>query len=493
MKILFVSSEMVPFCKTGGLADVAGSLPKAVKALGHDVRAIIPKYKMVDDGHFRLKTLFETIPVRVGNMVEYASIHETKLPGSGVTVYLIGSEKFFDREGLYQENGRDYPDNAQRFVFFCKAVLAALKKLGWEPHVIHLNDWQTALIGAYIKTEGKEDPFFRTVATVYSVHNMGYLGLFKADTMPLTGLSWQYYTPDTLEFWNNVSYAKAGFVFADVINTVSPTYAREIQTPEFGCGLEGLVKKRGSDVYGILNGIDNELWDPERDTKIAKMYSSSNLRGKAVNKAALRKANDLENSKDAPIIGIISRLADQKGLDILSQALPAIMGMGFQFVALGAGDPSYQELFRSFSERYKGKFAANIGFNSALAQLIYAGSDFFIMPSRYEPCGLGQLISFKYGTIPLVRKTGGLADTVFDYDLKSEKGDGFVFEEYSSKALEDAAIRAFAAYKDRKKWGRLVKKVMGYDFSWDISAKKYIALYKKAIEKVLSFRQALSQ
>ncbi|MEK7376408.1 MAG: glycogen synthase GlgA [Candidatus Margulisiibacteriota bacterium] len=490
MKILFVSSEMAPFCKTGGLADVAGSLPKAIKSMGHDIRAIIPKYKMVDDGNYKLKVVFEDIQVKVGDETQYATLYETKIPGTDVIVYLIGNENYFGRDGLYQENGRDFADNARRFIFFCKAVLAALKKLGWEPHVMHLNDWQTALIAAYIKTIYSSDRFFHPVATVYSVHNMGYLGLFSADAMLLTGLSLQYFTPEGLEFWNKVSFAKAGFVYSDVINTVSKTYAKEIQTPEFGHGLDGLLRARSGDVYGILNGIDNEIWDPSNDSGIAKTYSSSNPRGKGSNKLALQKASGFAAKKDAPVIGLISRLANQKGLDILAQALPEIMRTGFQFVALGAGDQRYESLFRSFSLQYKGNFSANIGFDSALAQQIYAGSDLFMMPSRYEPCGLGQLISFKYGTIPIVRKTGGLADTVFDYNPKTEKGDGFVFDNYSPSELLSAVKNAYNAYKDKKKWSRLVKKVMEYDFSWDISAKKYITLYKKAIEKALGERQS---
>jgi starch synthase len=483
MKILIVSSEMVPFSKTGGLADVAGALPKELKELGHDTRAIIPKYKT--DGKLGLtaRLVLSGLEVQLGAEKKKANIYETKMPG-GAIVYLIESE-FFERDGLYQENGSDYSDNAERFIFFSKAALALIKAIGWEPHVIHSNDWQTALIPAYLKTSLSKDMFYNTIATVYTIHNMGYLGIFPAEKMPLTGLGWEYFTPDTMEFWGNVCFSKAGLVYADVINTVSETYAWEIQTEELGHGLDGLIRSRTEDVYGILNGVDYEVWDPAKDPCLNKHYTSSDLRGKSANKSALRKACGLSQKKDTPVIGMVSRLTDQKGFDILSGCFDDIMDLGVQFVLLGTGDPKYHELFADFAKKYSGRVSVNLGFDSAAAPLIYAGSDMFLMPSRYEPCGLGQLISFKYGTVPLVRSTGGLADTVIDLDADPVKGSGYVFKNYTSEALFGAVKRAVMKYSaDKKAWTATVKKIMDYDFSWNTSAKKYVALYKKAIENL---------
>ncbi|MCX5748972.1 MAG: glycogen synthase GlgA [Candidatus Saganbacteria bacterium] len=485
MKILVVSSEMAPFSKTGGLADVIGALPKSLKKIGHDVRVIIPKYKMTDKGGFITHPLMKDISVEIGQKKYKFDLFETKLPGSDVTVYLVGCDEYFDRDGLYQENGKDYPDNAERFLFFCKAVLISLKSMGWEPNVVHCNDWQSAFVAAFIKTIYAKDPFFNTIATVYTIHNMGYLGLFAADKMPLTGLGWEYFTPDLLEFWGNLCFAKAGLVYADVIGTVSETYSKEIALPEFGCGLDGLIRSRKDDIYGIVNGIDYEVWDPEKDKDITSNYSSSNLRGKASDKAALRKNLGLKNENGPAVIGMVTRMADQKGFDLLSGIFTKMMSLPVQFVLLGTGEPKYEKQFLAFAKKYQGKVSANIGFDSAAAPPIYAGSDMFLMPSSYEPCGLGQLISFKYGTVPIVRKTGGLADTVIDYDPLTEEGSGFVFADYSCDGLFDAVKRAVSLYvSDKKKWTSLVKKIMKYDFSWDSSAKNYINLYKKAIENL---------
>ena len=483
MKILIVSSEMVPFSKTGGLADVAGALPKALKELGHDTRVIIPKYK--SDGHLGITAnlLLSGLEIQVGAEKKKANIYETKLPG-GTIVYLVESE-LFERDGLYQENGRDYPDNAERFIFFSRAALALIKAIGWEPHVIHANDWQTALIPAYIKTALAKNIFYNTIATVYTIHNMGYLGVFPADKMPLTGLGWEYFTPDTMEFWGNVCFSKAGIVYADAINTVSETYSAEIQTEEFGHGLDGLIRSRSKDVYGILNGVDYEVWDPKKDPCLKKHYGASDLRGKAANKTILRKSCGLSQKKDTPIIGMVSRLTDQKGFDILSGCFEEMMALGIQFVLLGTGDPKYHELFGSYVKKYPGQVSVNLGFDSAAAPLIYAGSDMFLMPSKYEPCGLGQLISFKYGTVPVVRSTGGLADTVTDLDADPEKGNGFVFKDYTSAALLGTVKRAVSKYSsDKKGWSAAAKNIMEYDYSWNTSANKYVALYKKAIENL---------
>ena len=408
---------------------------------------------------------------------ELADVYEAVIPGTDVPVYFISNEKYFGRDGLYQDKGVDYPDNLERFTFYCKATLEFLKKIEWKPEIINANDWQSALIIMYLKTLYKSDPFFAGTATVYSVHNMGYQGTFPADQLHITGLGWEYFTPDTLEFWGKVALTKAGFVYADVINTVSETYSKEIQTAEYGHGLEGLIKSRAADVYGIVNGIDYDLWNPEIDKLITRQYGTKNISLKADNKKTLQMKNGLPQT-DVPVIGIISRLADQKGFDILAADIEKIMHLKLQIVLLGTGEPKYHALFKEMKAKYPDHLGLNLGFDAALAQLIYAGSDMFLMPSRYEPCGLGQLISYKYGTVPIVRKTGGLADTVIDGRT------GFVFEEYTSSALHDAIKRAIEAYKDKKLWKELMIKDMNLDYSWDSSAKKYTDLYKKALSKM---------
>jgi starch synthase len=476
MKILIASPEVVPFAKTGGLADVAGALPKALRDLGHDVRVILPKYKMIDAKKFNLKLIKQGVRVQILDRVEWADIYEAVIPGTDVEVYFVGNDKYFGRDSLYQDKGVDYPDNCERFAFYCKATLEFIKQLGWQPDVVNANDWQSAMILMYIKTIYKNDPFYRDISTVYSVHNMGYMGAFPPDQMSILGLGWEYFTPDTLEFWGKIALTKAGFVYADVINTVSEQYSREIQTAEYGYGLEGLLQHRAKDVFGIINGLDYDLWNPETDKLITKNYGTKSIEGKQDNKKALQVKNGLP-VKNVPLVGIISRLADQKGFDILAQDIENIMQMDLQIVLLGTGEPKYHELFKQMKQKYPEHIGLNLGFDAALAQLIYAGSDMFFMPSRYEPCGLGQLISYKYGTVPIVRKTGGLADSVQD------EVTGFVFEEYTSTALHDAVKRAVEAYSDKKKWKKLVQKVMTLDYSWDSSAKKYIDLYKKAMNR----------
>ncbi len=479
MKILYVSPEVVPFAKTGGLADVAGALPKALERLGHDVRVIMPKYKMINESKYNLRKIIWDIRVAVGNSHETAEIFEAKIPNSKVTVYFIGNEKYFGRDGLYQDKGVDYPDNLERFSFFCNAAAEFINNFSWKPEIVHCNDWQTALLIPLIKIKYK----WQGVATVYSIHNMGYLGLFPKDKLSLTGFGWEMFTMDKLEFWDQVALTKAGFAFADVINTVSETYSKEIQTPEFGYGLDGLLRSRKNNVFGIINGLDYDLWNPEKDPYIAKKYGIKSIPLKAENKKALQKENKLPVKSLIPVIGIISRLADQKGFDIFSQALDDIMHLNCQIVILGTGEPKYHDMLKAMKKKYPKHLGLNLGFDAALAQLIYAGSDMFLMPSHYEPCGLGQLISFKYGTISIVRKTGGLADTVHDFDPKTGRGDGFVFEAYTPDALLYAIECAIDIFKKKSVWKSLIEKIMCYDYSWESSARKYVDLYRKASEK----------
>ncbi|MDI6731529.1 MAG: glycogen synthase GlgA [Candidatus Margulisbacteria bacterium] len=472
MRIFYVSPEVVPFAKTGGLADVAGSLPKTLAELGHDVRIIMPRYKMIDPKKWQLKKLND-------------EIWQGVLPGSKVMVYFYENEAYFaSRDGLYQlPGGIDYDDNLQRFSAFCQAGLRLLKAINWQPEIVHCNDWQSALAIAYLKATYADDPFYKKMLTVYSIHNMAYLGLFNKELLPLTGLGWDQFTPDRLEFWGNFSLAKAGIVYSDVINTVSEKYAQEIQTAEFGCGLDGLLRSRAKDVYGIVNGLDYDVWNPATDKNIPRRYSPATLDLKVFNKLELQKRNSLPQKKETPVIGITTRLADQKGLDILSESLHAIMGLQCQLIVLGTGDQKYHDLLKEEKKRFPDQLGLNLGFDAALAELIYAGADMFLMPSHYEPCGLGQLISFKYGTIPIVRKTGGLADTVQNFNSKTGDGTGFVFEEYHSEALIRTIKNACDTFHKKNLWKALQEKVMRLDYSWEASAKKYVELYAKATGK----------
>ncbi|MFH0887354.1 MAG: glycogen synthase GlgA [bacterium] len=484
MKILFLSSEVVPFAKTGGLADVAGALPKELKSLGHDVRIVMPRYQMIDVEKFFLKPLKLSFDIDISGQVHKTGVFEANIPGTDVITYFIDNEEYFgSRKELYMVAGKDYPDNLERFTLYSKATLQLLKGISFKPDVIHCNDWQTALVAAYLKTLYADDPFFKNTAIVYSVHNMGYLGLFPKESLPITGLSWSEYGSEKMEFWGNISISKAGFVYSDIISTVSETYAKEIQTEEYGCGLDGLLRYRSQDVIGILNGIDLELWDPSHDPHIAKKYNSENLYGKLECKLMLQKNSGLPAREDVPVMGMITRLVDQKGLDIFSEVLDAIMGLKFQLVILGTGDTKYHELLSKAKQKYPNQISLNLTFDATVAQTIYAGSDVFIMPSRYEPCGLGQLISFRYGTVPIVRSTGGLADTVHDFSLRDASGDGFVFTEYSGRALFESVRHAAEVYRNRTVWSMIVRRIMKYDYSWKVSAKKYVDLYEGAMQK----------
>ena len=457
LKIVFLSSEVNPFAKTGGLADVAASLPVALEKLGQQVIVIMPKYRGMKGRSARL--------------------------GKNVNVYFIENDKYYDREGLYGDKAGDYKDNIERFTFYCNGALALLKEIGFSPDIIHCNDWQTALVPIYLKTKLGGDPFFKGTKTVFTIHNLAYQGLFPKEEFSKTGLDESLFSMKGLEFYGKISLMKGGIIYSDKLTTVSSAYSREIQTEEYGCGLEGVLRERKKDLTGILNGLDYDLWDPSRDEKIVRAFDPENIEGKDENKRALRSEMGLEDNPKAPLIGIISRLADQKGFDILAEAIDEICGMDLQIILLGAGDIHYHTLFEKIKGRHPANTSINLKFDALLAQKIYASSDMFLMPSRYEPCGLGQLISFKYGTIPIVRKTGGLADTVIDYNEDEERGNGFVFEEYSSGKLLDAIKRALGLYHDKALWLVLAKRVMALDFSWERSAAAYLNLYRKAVSK----------
>lgn len=490
LKVLIVSPEVVPFAKTGGLADVTGALPKALASLGHQVKVILPKYKMVDDEKFNLKEIPVNAPeIPLGVKKTTINLKTSILQSSEVEYLFAVNDHYFERAQLYKDTktGFDYKDNDERFILFARGTLEILKSIEWKPHIIHCNDWQSALIPAYLKTVYADDHFFRNTGTVFSIHNIAYQGNFPKDTFRKIGVKDELFYPTSpFEFWGNCNFLKIGISHADVINTVSEQYMMEVQTSkEFGFGMEGLLRTRSKDLYGVLNGIDYQEWNPEIDKLIPFNYTPDDLSGKKKNKARLLKLNNLPiTKKDIPLIGMISRLADQKGFDLLAQIKEKLMKLNLKFVILGTGEKKYHDLLKNLERRYPKKLKAHLAFDNKLAHLIEAGADMFLMPSRYEPCGLNQLYSLKYGTVPIVRETGGLADTIQDYDPETEDGTGFVFKDYDPEELLTAIKRALKVYQDKKKWKKLMFSGMQKNFSWEASAKKYVQLYKKALEKL---------
>ncbi|MCK4532481.1 glycogen synthase GlgA [bacterium] len=482
MNILIAASECVPFAKTGGLADVTGALPKALKELKHDVRVIMPRYKKIDAKKFNLKVIARNIPVSFGNKVELATVMEGKINSkSSIPVYFVDNEKYYNRDELYRTSLGDYSDNGERFIFFSRAVLEVAKAINFKPDVIHCNDWQTGLIPAYLKTLYKLDPFFLRTAVLYTIHNIAYQGVFPRDIFYLAGFDWEDFIPQRLEYYGQINFMKAGLVYAEGLNTVSKTYSRQIQTSEeFGRGMEGVLVQRKKDLYGIINGLDYSIWNPKQDQNIIVQYSLDDLEGKTTCKKDLQKISGLPIAPDIPLIGLVARLDAQKGLDILHEAIGRMMRMKLQLIILGTGDPVYMELFERIGKKYPRQISVNLKFDNALAHKIYAGSDMFLIPSHFEPCGLGQLISFVYGTIPVVHKTGGLSDTVDSFNVRTGKGRGFLFNEYNAKSLFESIKKAVKIYKIKKKWNRLIKNGMESDFSWEKAAKSYVRLYKKA-------------
>ncbi len=481
MKIAFISSECVPFAKTGGLADVAGALPDALKHQKHDICVIMPKYKMISDREFSIRTLRGKVNIHMDGAIETAKIKYKKEPQS-VPVYFVDNKNYYYRDELYRTSDGDYEDNAQRFIFFSRAVLEILKKINFQPDIIHCNDWQTGLIPAYLKILYKDDPFFSKTGTVFTIHNIAYQGIFPKDIMPLTGLGWDEFVMEKMEFWDQINFLKTGIVYSDAVTTVSPTYSHEIQTdPKYGMGLEGVLLDRRNVLYGIINGVDYNNWNPKTDKFIKYKYDLKNMSNKSKNKVELLKENKLPVRKNVPLIGFISRLDPQKGLDIISEAMDKLMKLDIQFILLGTGDQVYHNMFEQIEKRYPGKMKARLEFNNAVAHKIYAGCDIFLMPSHFEPCGLGQMISFKYGTVPLVHKTGGLADTVDNYSPGTQTGKGFVFKEYSAKGLLKAVKKALKVFEDKKRWEKLISNGMKADFSWDASTRSYVKLYKKIL------------
>ncbi|MBI5598623.1 MAG: glycogen synthase GlgA [Deltaproteobacteria bacterium] len=478
LNVIIVSSEMVPFAKTGGLADVSGELPLALKKLGMNVTLFMPLYREVIAKGFKVDPTGVEVSVPLGKRTVTAQVW--KGSREGIPVYFLKRDEYFDRTYLYTTPEGDYFDNLERFIFFSRGVVEAITALGLKPDIVHCNDWQTGLIPAYLKTV--YNPALPSTASLFTIHNIAYQGLFPAELFDLTGLPADIYNPEGLEYWGQLNLLKSGIIFSDIVTTVSEGYSREVQTPEYGCGLEGILQKRSRDLFGVLNGVDYSVWNPETDKLIAANYSRSDLKGKAACKKDVLKEYSLKLKPGAPLIGIISRLADQKGFDILVDAMEELMGMDLGMVVLGTGEKKYHELFEELSGRYTGKLGVKITFDNSLAHKIEAGCDMFLMPSRYEPCGLNQIYSLRYGTIPVVRATGGLDDTIDDYG--GGEGNGFKFRDYSAAALAEKVGTAVAVYRDKKAWQELQKKAMQCDFSWDRSARRYMELYNRALTKL---------
>ncbi len=481
MRIAIVSPEAVPFAKTGGLADVAGALPKELARAGHEVKLIVPKYKVVDAAKFGLVRTGGSISVPIGDKIAWGEILTSSQ--DDFTAIFIQNDEYFLRDGLYGNKNGDFPDNASRFIFFSRAALDCLRELEFEPDVIHVNDWQSALIPLYLRSVYKHDPYFKKTATLLTIHNLGYQGLFWHLDMPLLGVGWDYFTPEGIEFWGKINFLKAGIVYADLINTVSAKYAQEITTPEFGFGLDGVLRTRSDKLFGIVNGIDTDIWNPETDALITKQYGPGTLGDKVENKRTLLEEFYLPQQADTPLIGIISRLADQKGFDILAEAMEEIMAMDLMMVVLGTGEARYHELLTRLGKRYPTKLGVKLAFDPRISHLIEAGADMFLMPSRYEPCGLNQMMSMRYGTVPVVRDTGGLSDTVADYREKTKAGTGVTFADYDARSLIAAVKRAVSLYGKKAHWQTMMKNGMAMDFSWRASAEKYERLYGEAIKE----------
>lgn len=485
-RILLCSPEVYPFAKTGGLADASYCLAASLHHLGHDVRVITPKYGGIEGGGYPLEKVGPLV-VRGGGEAIEASLWKGRLPTENVPVYFIENTGFFDRAGLYQdEAGQDYQDNINRFAFFSRGVLSALSLLHWKPEVIHCNDWQTALVPVYLKTLYASDPFCHGIATLLTIHNIGYQGVFPKETLPLTGLGWEVFAMDRLEFYDKINLLKGGLVYSDLLNTVSPTYRREIQTAEYGFGLEGLLTARSQDLFGIINGIDERQWDPRTDRYLPHRYHREDLTGKGSCKKALQTENHLP-PVNVPLIGMVSRLVDQKGIDLVAETIEELMQLDIQLIILGRGEPRYHKIFQETQENHPEKITVHFTFDEAMAHRIIAGADIFLMPSRYEPCGLNQLYSLRYGTVPIVRRTGGLADTVEGYSplhIKTGKANGFIFEHPHPRELLSIILLALSVYQNSESWRALIKAGMEKDFSWKGSAQEYALLYEKAIRKI---------
>jgi starch synthase len=475
MKILFVASEALPYAKTGGLADVIDALPRALVKLGHELAVLIPRYRGIKP----TSVVMPSMTISLGTRLRFPAITNGGVH-RGVRYFFLDDPFYFDRDGIYGDSNREYPDNAERYTELCRAAIELAKQV-WMPDVIHCHDWQTAMVPVLLKTSYGDDPAVRDLPVVFTIHNMGYHGLFPREVLDRAGIPAGVFHPGGVEFFGNVNFLKGGLVYSDYLTTVSRKYAEEIQTSEFGFGLEGVVRTRADRLTGILNGVDYSIWSPERDTLIPEKYSAKNLAGKRACKEAL--LDEFKLMKDNPnraILGIVSRFADQKGFDLIARIARELLHEDVVIAVLGTGERRYEDLFRALATDFPGKVGAVIAYNDRLAHLVEAGSDIFVMPSRYEPCGLNQIYSLRYGTVPVVRATGGLDDTIESFDLEHGTGTGFKFSEYSGGALLHAIRQALHLYSDEGVWRRIQLNGMAKDFSWNTSAAEYAKLYTAA-------------
>lgn len=492
MKILFAATEAVPFCKTGGLADVIGALPKALRRKRHDVRVMLPKYKSIRVQEFGLKQTRDRVRVPVGEHIETGEIWTTK-SDTGVPFYFIQHEGYFGRPGLYRSPDGDYPDNAERFIFFSRAVLEACKAIDFQPDVIHCHDWQTGMVAAFLKIQKQTDAFFQHTTSVFTIHNLAYQGIFGREAVLLAGLPWSEFTYDKLEYHGKLSFLKAGLAYSDMLTTVSPTYAKQIQSsPEFGVGMEGLLLHRSGDLAGILNGLDLDEWDPAQDPFLAKPFHVDALATRADCKTFLQHSLKLPHAPRAPMLGLVARLDSQKGIDLLADIVPDLAAEGAQIVVLGQGDDVLRQRLERLELQFPENFRLRSDFNEPLAHHIYGGIDIFLMPSRFEPCGLGQMIAMRYGSIPIVMYTGGLADTVTPVGAPNT-GTGFVFYDARANAFLATIRQAIALYTSQPDWIELQKRAMRTLFPWDDSAQRYVDVYHRAQGRGSPARKAVPQ
>jgi len=486
-----ITPEARPFAKTGGLADVAGALPQALARLGHHVTVVLPRYRGIDTAGFPSQSAdvpfgaqtYPVVFVEAQKKGDNRLFSQKKGTAGSVTAVLVDAPDLYDRDGLYGDAAGDFADNGFRFAVLSRAALEYARLRGRRPSVVHGHDWQAGLAPVYLKTVLAGDPILGGVRSVFTIHNLAFHGLFPLDLIRWIGLPESLARPSGIEFYGQASALKGGIVFSDVVTTVSPTYAKEITTPQFGFGFEGIVASRSDDLVGILNGIDTETWNPEADAYLSSHFSAEDLKGKSKVKAALLEDAGLPANKASlsrPLVGLVSRLTDQKGFDLIAAAADQLMTFDATWVMLGSGDARYERFWRQLAERYPERVAARIGFDEKLAHLIEAGADLFLMPSRFEPCGLNQMYSLRYGTLPIVRATGGLDDTVVDVDEEPSRGTGFTFREYSADALVATVNRALSLYKNTRRWKAIQRRAMAEDHSWDVSAREYVKVYEGA-------------
>ena len=485
MHILMVTPEANPFARSGGLAEGINALSWALVRLGHKVTVVLPLYRQVRESGHPISFTGQTLSIPISWKTVPAEIHKAEMD-PGLIFYFIGQDALFNRDGLYGTAYGAFEDNAERFIFFSRAVVEMLEAMELGADVCHCHEWQTGLVPVYLRTLYNDRPKLQKLAVVYTVHNVGYQGLFSSFDMPLTGLGWELLSPKGLEFYGKMNLMKGGLVFADLLSTVSAKYREEILTPEYGFGLEGLFQERAAELYGIVEGVDYNRWDPAKDSFLPVSYGPDNLAGKKACKEALIRRFGLNLPSESPLIGLTTRFFERKGIDLLENSLDDLLGLGVGFILQGTGEERHQYLLQEISQRHSGRMGLNIGYTDELSHQIIAGADIFLMPSRYEPCGLDQLYCLRYGTIPVVRATGGLDETIQEYNADTGQGNGFKFHGYTPVELLGTMQRCLALYQDQRAWQALMRKNMALDFSWDTVAPKYAELYQRARDKRLA-------